>query len=138
MLLKLFLTLVLPLGTWFLLGEPSFDQNGAKVVFGVIVFFEISSIWINSIAKFTKSDLFTYGSVIKSLSAMSTIVAVLTGGIYFWLRKLDTYTFREINSLVYLIWLACFSSMWIFPLLTASTVSKLPKPSDRRNFEDPI
>ncbi len=133
--LRILLTLTLPIGTWLLLNGPSLNSSGVRIVFLVMIFFQLSWVWMKYVTFFFRGDEYTYGIVISSLSAASCIVSTATGVTFLYARQFKVDDFHAINFYIYLVWLACLVLMWALPIASTSSPERLPKKNERREFE---
>jgi len=132
---RVLLSLVLPIATWLSLSGPSLKSSGVLTVFLIIIFFQLSWVWMRHVTRLLRGDEYTYGIVISSLSAITCIVSTATGAGFLYLRNFNVKDFHEINLFVFLIWLVCLVFMWALPMASTSSPERLPNKSERREFE---
>ena len=132
---RVLLSLVLPTATWLSLSGPSLKSSGVLTVFLIMIFFQLSWVWMRYVTRLLRGDEYTYGVVISSLSAISCVVATANGAGFLYRRNFNVKDFHEINFFVFLIWLACLVFMWALPIASTSSPERLPNKNERRGFE---
>ena len=132
---RVLLSLVLPIATWLSLSGPSLRSSGVLTVFLIMIFFQLSWVWMRYVTRLLRGDEYTYGIVFSSLSLITCIIATATGAGFLYLRHFNVKDFYEINFFVLLIWLACLVFMWALPIASTSSPERLPKKNERREFE---
>jgi hypothetical protein len=133
---RLVLTFALPLATWLLLKAPDLPSSRERITFGVIVFFQLSWIWMRYVTRAFRGDQYTYGVVISALAGISCLIATVTGVAFLFACRSDQIDLQTINYYLYLVWLLCLVFMWALPIASTSPPERLPQRNDRREFDN--
>ena len=134
---RLFFTLLLPIGTWFLFGEPKLGIGGNAVLMGVVVLFELNLVWRQVIFRGLKGSDGIYGAAASAITAFLTVVAVAIAGLELARHQGTIAGLSALHPWSIFCWIVCFFGSWILPILSTAPSAELPRAASNRSFEDP-
>ena len=131
--------LILPFIIWLLYNGPNLRNTANLFIFGMVVVHLYFLIWGRLIFKILKGDIYTYNIVNFGINLFSFIITVI-GGFYLFIFYMPIIGFQSLSEIpkyyIGYVLVSIFGCL-VIPLLTSEHVDKLPKKSERREYEVP-
>jgi hypothetical protein len=135
--IKIFLTFVISLAIWLLIGGPGLEAAGSLVIFSFLIIHLLTIIWNRETFKLFGGDEFTYGMVTQSINMLSFIYSLVITFVIFHFYGQSIQSFGSIPK--YLWGALTLGLIGSFAIQIQSTrhVEPLADRDDRRVFEKP-
>jgi hypothetical protein len=131
--------LILPFIIWLVYNGPNLRNTANLFIFGMVILHLYFLIWGRLIFKILKGDVFTYNIINFGLNLLS-FTGTLIYAFYLFIFYMPIIGFQNLSEIpkyyIGYVLLSLFGCL-VIPLLTSEPIDKLPKKSDRREYEVP-
>jgi len=131
--------LISPFIIWLIYNGPNLRNTANLFIFGMVILHLYFLTWGRLIFKTLKGDVFTYNAITFGINLLS-FTFTLIYGFYLFIFYMPIIGFQSLSEIpkyyIGYVLLSIFGCL-VIPLITSEPIDKLPKKSDRREYEVP-